>query len=82
MYNEGDKVLMRYKRGHKLARVVVDHPQGPAMLCVWNATKRCWGSWVVSRSHEDIYGRANANDLRAFRFEEVICTSTSSSAGC
>jgi hypothetical protein len=64
--NRDDKVLIRFKRGFKLAMIVGRHSEGYS-LRVWNATGRVW-TRPTFRPEKDIYGRANEQDMETYYY--------------
>lgn len=68
MYKSGDLVLIKYKRGAKLAQIEAINERNGTMLKIWNATRRSWGT-VVWRSFVHVLGYASPEDARLYGYK-------------
>jgi len=66
-YKANDLVLIRCKRGMKLAEICAINERS-VVLKIWNATRKTFFTRPVCRLPGDVYGCANESELRMFRF--------------
>ncbi len=64
-YKANDLVMIKYKRGAKLAEIVAINREHGTVLKIWNATGRKW-SKEVWRPFVHIHGYATPSDLRSY----------------
>lgn len=67
-YKDGDLVLIKYKRGAKLARLEAINERNGTMLMIWNATRKSW-SRVTWRPFVHVLGYASPQEARMYGYE-------------
>jgi hypothetical protein len=73
MYKDGDLVLIKYKRGAKLAQIEAINKDHGTMLKIWNATRRTWGN-VTWRPFVHVLGYATPSDARMYGYQPPAVT--------
>jgi hypothetical protein len=71
-YKAGDRVLIHYRRGAKLAEIIGPSAfhRGEYVVKIWKASSQRW-TRAIRRSADEIFGRASESDLRCWRFPEA-----------